>query len=62
MFCTKCGAKIPDDAKFCKSCGKEVIPSIDIELGNAMSAHDDATLERIAEGLSDGMVLCLNKK
>lgn len=24
MYCTKCGAKLPDEAKFCMSCGKPV--------------------------------------
>ena len=23
MFCSKCGAKLPDDAEFCPSCGRE---------------------------------------
>ena len=31
------------------------IPSIDIELGNQSSAHDDATLANIAGGLADGV-------
>lgn len=25
MFCTKCGANIPDDSEFCTGCGKRVI-------------------------------------
>ena len=24
MFCTKCGAKNPEDAKFCFKCGNEI--------------------------------------
>ena len=31
------------------------IPSVDIELGNAASAHDDATLSRLADGLVAGI-------
>lgn len=27
MFCTKCGASIPDGAKFCPTCGEAVVPS-----------------------------------
>ncbi len=26
MYCTKCGAQLPDNAKFCMSCGKPVAP------------------------------------
>ncbi len=31
------------------------IPSVDIELGNAASAHDDATLSHLATALADGV-------
>ena len=31
------------------------IPSVDIELGNAASAHDDATLSKLADGLVSGI-------
>ena len=31
------------------------IPSVDIELGNQASAHDEATLSTLAEGLLDGI-------
>ena len=31
------------------------IPSVDIELGNAASAHDDATLSKLAAGMADGV-------
>ena len=31
------------------------IPSVDIELGNAASAHDDGTLNQLAQGLADGI-------
>ena len=31
------------------------IPSVDIELGNAASAHDDATLTTLANGLANGI-------
>ena len=24
MFCTKCGAQLPDDARFCSSCGAPI--------------------------------------
>ena len=31
------------------------VPSVDIELGNQCSAHDDATLKKLAEGLAAGI-------
>ncbi len=31
------------------------IPSVDIELGNTYSRHDDATLRKQAEGLANGI-------
>lgn len=31
------------------------IPSVDVELGNAASAHDDATLSKLADGLVTGI-------
>ena len=29
MFCTKCGAKNPEDAKFCYKCGNEIYKTIE---------------------------------
>lgn len=26
MFCTQCGTKLPDDARFCTNCGASVAP------------------------------------
>lgn len=36
------------------------IPSVDIELGNAASAHDDATLGNLADGLVSGIGMIYN--
>ena len=36
------------------------IPSVLVELGNETSAHDDAALERLADGLLDGIEKYLN--
>lgn len=27
MFCTKCGAPLPEDARFCTNCGTPVVPA-----------------------------------
>lgn len=55
--------------KGCRICGNgksavdltqtsySTIPSVDVELGNQASAHDDATLSTLAEGLLDGIAL-----
>jgi len=29
MFCTKCGAKNPEDATFCYKCGNEIYKTIE---------------------------------
>ena len=26
MFCTQCGAQLPDDSRFCSQCGAKIIP------------------------------------
>ena len=36
------------------------IPSVDIELGNAASAHDDDTLTKLAQSLADGIASAMN--
>lgn len=49
MFCTKCGNKLPDGAKFCPKCGSKVgpVPS------NAIQEKIEETTERVADEITD---------
>jgi uncharacterized membrane protein YvbJ len=37
MFCSQCGKKLPDDAKFCMFCGTKVITVDDQDVENKVS-------------------------
>ena len=40
MFCIRCGAELPDDAKFCPVCGMKII-------------YDDSESKNISEGAAE---------
>ena len=40
MFCTKCGAPLPEDARFCTNCGTPVVPA-ETEVSAAASSEED---------------------
>ena len=47
MYCTKCGAKLPSDAKFCMECGKPVaavVPAATAAPQNNASSEQSETL------------------
>ncbi len=41
MYCARCGAKVPDDAKFCTECGSTIIPGYDPGHTGGDNAADD---------------------
>ena len=50
MFCTKCGAKNPEDATFCYKCGNEIYGTSDNLSDNS---HNDENVNDNAEGKTD---------
>ena len=40
MFCTKCGALLPEDARFCTNCGTPVVPA-ETEVSAAASFEEN---------------------
>lgn len=57
MFCTSCGAGLPDDARFCASCGKPVAG--DTETTGAMSPVDSLGTTGPQEPVTDGVYAVL---
>lgn len=43
MYCSNCGGQVPDDVRFCGSCGKEVTPATAIESTDQSSAATDTS-------------------
>ncbi|WP_316861711.1 RDD family protein [uncultured Cohaesibacter sp.] len=50
-FCTQCGTNIPDNAKFCPSCGSSLTAS---DVGGAQSHSDPKMGQNTSSGISDG--------
>jgi len=49
MVCNKCGAQIPDDAKFCNVCASEIIPDQKSETKEILPPPDDKELGDLFE-------------
>lgn len=57
MFCTKCGTKNPENAKFCKKCG-ESLSSVQISSNNHMIKPSESIIKRISwKGIFIGFIL-----
>ena len=63
MYCFKCGAKVPDGAKFCPSCGAQLIddtpakePAIPEEIKSEQSAAPDSKMSQVEEVSEDTKV------
>lgn len=54
MFCTKCGAKNPEDAKFCYKCGNEIYKTIEKLSDNSPNKKivNDSEKEKIENELT----------
>lgn len=74
MYCFKCGAKVPDGAKFCSSCGAQLIddpsakePTIPEEIRSEPSVAPDSKMTQVEEvsedtkvqGTSEGLPILL---
>ena len=51
-YCSKCGAKLGEDDKFCSACGTSVTKVVKEEF----SVHSDNLIERVKELLHEGNV------
>lgn len=63
MYCFKCGAKVPDGAKFCSSCGAQLIddpsakePAIPEEIRSEPSVAPDSKMTQVEEVSEDTKV------
>ena len=63
MYCFKCGAKVPDGAKFCSSCGAQLIddpsakePTIPEEIRSEPSVAPDSKMTQVEEVSEDTKV------
>ncbi len=48
MYCTKCGAKLPRDARFCMNCGKPVSTIVSAKAVNPAAASREAAAPAVA--------------
>ena len=48
MFCSKCGAENPDNAKFCSKCGADLAASVKTSKGEAKSKAEPAKGKAVA--------------
>ena len=42
MFCSNCGAQLPDDAEFCSNCGQKIEPASTSEPASDAAAKAEA--------------------
>ena len=45
MFCTSCGANIPDDAQVCTACGAQILHAAQSGMPNAPEAAARSTMQ-----------------
>ena len=49
MFCNQCGKEIPDDSKFCESCGSSLIPLTQEKTNNTKPANSKKEAGKLAK-------------
>lgn len=47
MFCSNCGAQLPDDAEFCSNCGQKIEPASTSEPASDAAAKAEAAMDKV---------------
>lgn len=47
MFCSNCGAQLPDDAEFCSNCGQKIEPAPASEPASDAAAKAEAAMDKV---------------
>ena len=46
MFCTQCGAQLPDDSKFCSECGARIVPAGEVPTRQAGGQQEQSAAQQ----------------
>lgn len=49
MFCKNCGKELPDSAKWCSSCGTQLVPQVSFYHPNAEQVPDPSPTETVSD-------------
>lgn len=47
MFCSNCGAQLPDDAEFCSNCGQKIEPASTSGPASDATAKAEAAMDKV---------------